>query len=82
MNKFAVLSLFLAVSSFRCMGQKVPISEYMLTNEEFREIFDREARAKLGISGDEFVHRWHAGEYPDWDPELANLVMMLPFLGE
>ena len=58
------------------------LSEYMLTNEEFREIFDREARAKLGISGDEFVHRWHAGEYPDWDPELANLVMMLPFLGE
>lgn len=58
------------------------LSEYMLTNEEFREIFDREAQLRLGISGDEFVRRWHAGEYPDWDPELAKLVMMLPFLGE
>jgi hypothetical protein len=59
-----------------------PLSEYMLTNEEFREIFDREAQLRLGISGEEFVQRWHRGEYPDWDPELANLVMMLPFLGE
>jgi hypothetical protein len=58
------------------------LSEYMLTNEEFREIFDREAHLKLGISGEEFVQRWNRGEYPDWDPELANLVMMLPFLGE
>ena len=59
-----------------------PLSDYMLTNEEFREIFDAEAQRRLGISGDEFVQRWHAGEYPDWDPELAKLVMMLPFLGE
>ena len=59
-----------------------PLSDYMLTNEEFREIFDREAQLKLGISGEEFVERWHRGEYPDWDPELTNLVMMLPFLGE
>ena len=58
------------------------LSEYMLTNEEFKAIFDREAEVKLGISGDEFVRRWHAGEYPDWDPELSKLVMMLPFLGE
>lgn len=59
-----------------------PLSDYMLTNEEFREIFDCEAQRRLGISGDEFVRRWRAGEYPDWDPELASLVMMLPFLGE
>lgn len=58
------------------------LSEYMLTGEEFRAIFDDEAQRKLGISADEFVHRWHAGEYPDWDPELSKLVMMLPFLGE
>ena len=38
------------------------LSEYMLTNEEFREIFDAEAQRQLGISGDEFVRRWHAGE--------------------
>lgn len=58
------------------------LSEYMLTNEEFKAIFDREAHAKLGLSGDEFVRRWNRGEYPDCDPELSKLVMMLPFQGE
>ena len=58
------------------------LPEHMLTNEEFREIFDYEAQRQLGISGDEFVRRWHAGEYPDWDPKLSKLVMMLPFLRE
>lgn len=58
------------------------LPDYMLTDQEFRVIFDREAQAKLGISGAEFVRRWNAGDFPDWDPELADLVLMLPFLGE
>lgn len=57
-----------------------------VTIEEGREIFDRRARMELGISGEEFVRRWDAGEYtpvPD-TPEgrkIARLSMMLPIVG-
>jgi hypothetical protein len=54
----------------------------VLTDEEFRAIFDREARATLGISGEEFVRRWNAREYPYRAPELADLSVMLPFLSK
>jgi hypothetical protein len=33
-----------------------------------------------GMSGEEFLRRWNAGEIEDWDPELTHLVMMIPFL--
>lgn len=51
-----------------------------LTEGEFVELFDSIARDVAGMSGNEFVARWHAGQIHDWDPELADLVMMLPFL--
>jgi hypothetical protein len=31
--------------------------------EEAQAIFDRRVRHELGISGDEFLRRWNAGEY-------------------
>jgi hypothetical protein len=34
-----------------------------LTPEESRAFFDEMARELLGISGDEFLRRWDAGEY-------------------
>jgi hypothetical protein len=35
----------------------------------------------LGISGEEFLRRWQAGEYPDPDgTPVMHLVMSLPFV--
>ena len=53
--------------------------------EEGRRIFDRRARMELGISGEEFLRRWDAGEYPYPIPDdtegrkIARLMMMINF---
>jgi len=58
-----------------------------LTPEEGRAYFDREARRLVGMSGEEFLRRWDAGEFqpvPDEteeDRRLGSLVMALPFAG-
>ncbi len=49
-----------------------------------REMFDRQARKRLGISGEEFLRRWEAGVYNDLaddpdHPEIRRLVMLTPF---
>jgi hypothetical protein len=46
------------------------------------EFLDQSARYYLGISGEAFVRRWQAGEYPDPDGTPAmHVVMALPFAG-
>jgi len=52
-----------------------------LSPEESRELFDQAARYYLGISGEEFIRAWEAGEYDDDPdrPEVMNVVMLLPF---
>lgn len=55
-----------------------------LTEEEAYDLFDRQAHLALGISGEEFLRRWDAGEVPPVPdtPEgrpLGHLVMMIPF---
>jgi hypothetical protein len=52
-----------------------------LDDDEAREDFDREAQRLLGISGDEFLRRYKAGEYanPKDDREL-RAVMKLSML--
>ena len=47
-------------------------------------MFDQEARRVVGISGDEFLARWDAGEFRDWEdtPEgrkLSFLILLIPF---
>ena len=37
----------------------------ILTPEEGRAAFDRAARKWMGISGEEFIRRWDAGEYKE-----------------
>jgi hypothetical protein len=55
-----------------------------LTPDEGREFFDRQARRLLGISGEDFLRGWDAGEYdaiaddPD-HPEVMRLAMLIPF---
>ena len=54
------------------------------SKEEAQQFFDAEAMKTLGISGDEFLRRWEAGE---WQPvpddtevrKIAELSMMIPF---
>lgn len=57
-----------------------------LSREEGRQLFDRQAQRYLGISGEEFLKKWDAGEYGDPDdrtknpPGVMRLVMLLPFV--
>lgn len=55
-----------------------------LTREEGRRLFDHRASELLGISGEEFLRRWDAGEYrgvPDSEEgrKINRLVMLIPF---
>ncbi len=57
-----------------------------LTDEEAHAIFDEEARQVMGMSGEEFLRRFDAGEYdnhPDTsakeDLDFWRLVMSIPF---
>lgn len=53
-----------------------------MTLEEGQAFFERQVRELLGISGSEFVKRYHAGRYDDIldDPEYSSL-MYLAMLG-
>ncbi len=52
------------------------------TEAEGWQMLDRAARYHLGISAEEFVRRWQAGEYPDPDGTPAlRVAMLLPFVG-
>ena len=47
-------------------------------------LFDQEARRVVGVSGEEFLKRWDAGEFHDFEdtPEgrdLAYLILLIPF---
>lgn len=48
----------------------------VLTKEETWEMFDRQARARANMSGEEFIRAWDAGEFDD-DPESVMFVGML-----
>lgn len=52
-----------------------------LNDDEAREQFDRQAQRLMGISGDEFLRRYDAGEYanPKDDREI-RAVMKLAML--
>ena len=54
-----------------------------LTDEETRAIFDAEARKVMGMSGEEFLRRYDAGDFDevpdDWEHmDFMRLVMMIP----
>jgi hypothetical protein len=51
-----------------------------LTPEEERALQEHEAQKYLGISADEFVRRWHAGEYDGVDDSrVLGLAMLFHF---
>ena len=47
-----------------------------LTEEEFYEEFDRATREWVGLSADEFMRRWDAGEYAEIDDDPAHYPIM------
>ena len=56
----------------------------MDAEEEVRAIFGREARQVMGMSGDEFLRRYDAGEFEDMPDDLDHLdywdlVISIPF---
>lgn len=57
---------------------------HFVTREEGIALFDQEAQKTLGISGDEFLQRWDAGEYwpvPDTTAgrAIGRLATLIPF---
>lgn len=54
-----------------------------LTEEEGRKLFDSNARFVLGISGEEFLQRWDAGEWKDDidQPGVITMYGLLPLVG-
>ncbi|OMC44726.1 hypothetical protein A5742_27530 [Mycolicibacterium fortuitum] len=53
-----------------------------LTDDEADALYDRMARKHMGISGQEFLRRWDAGEWegvdPDSVPGLVQLWIAMP----
>jgi hypothetical protein len=51
-----------------------------LDREAGSELLDEQARKYLGISGEEFMRRWYAGEIEaDDDPHVMRVAMLLGF---
>lgn len=48
-----------------------------LTDDEARVEFDRQARRRLHISGDEFLRRWDTGGFPDTEDFNVSWVASL-----
>ena len=56
-----------------------PVEFVELSDSDARAAFDAEACRVLGITGDEFARRWHAGQYRDCDdPRITQVAMLLP----
>ena len=56
----------------------------IISAAEAREIFDYQARKAMGMSGEEFLRRWDAGEFHELfdkrgHEDLTSLVMMMGF---
>jgi hypothetical protein len=57
---------------------------HYLSRRERHALFDRRARELMGMSGEEFLRRWDAGEFnaiaddPD-RPEVMLLATLIPF---
>lgn len=59
-----------------------PVKE--LSRDEDRDLFDRQTREWLGISGEEFIRLYDAGEFTteqlDYDNRIIALAMKIPFV--
>jgi len=49
---------------------------YKITRTELADELDKQARAKLGVSGDRFLNQLKAGELDLTDPATAELAVL------
>ena len=54
-------------------------SSVELSPEEGRALFDTITRERLGVSGDEFIERFNAGEFHGDTPDEVQAVILMPF---
>jgi hypothetical protein len=47
-----------------------------MTETEGRDLFDRESRRLMGMSGAEFLQRWKAGEFDPDGPDHTKLMRL------
>ena len=52
------------------------VTTYVLDERELEEVLDREAMARLGMSGADFLRAYHEGTLPD-TPAVTELVMLV-----
>ncbi len=57
-----------------------PATPHLLGEDESRTMFDAMARDLLGMTGEEFLERWNAGEFSDADAPGNSDVMYLAML--
>lgn len=50
-----------------------------ISNREWLALFERHVNEVLGIDAAEFVRRYRAGEYEEYDPEITLLSTSVPF---
>ena len=51
-----------------------------ITRKTGRDMLDRQARKAFGLSGEEFVRRYRAGETEDLDhSDVARISILIPF---
>lgn len=50
-----------------------------LTVKQGRQLFDRQVRQSLNMSGSEFIRQWEKGKFKDTDEsEVIRLSMLIP----
>ncbi len=76
----AEVALFMATK--HPIDQDEPVDEsriIYLTQEEGIALLDRQARKYLGMSGEEFVRKWEAGEIEDPDrTDVLRVAFLIP----
>lgn len=58
-------------------NEGIPVEE--LSREEAKKLLHEVAMRYLGLSADEFVRKWDAGEFQDTDePAVMRVAMLMP----
>ena len=60
---------------------RVAEAEFEMSTEEIQNLIDREARARLGISGEDLLARYERGELAD-PGAVADLLILADLLKE
>jgi len=71
------------VPTLQALKERKAAGDPFLTEDEYAAMFDAAVRKYLGISAEEFVRRWDAGEYVDiadtpGNLHIMDLAMMIP----